>query len=277
MSDRTILNPQYSNSLNNLFTGSGNLSIDTLTTNHALFNSLTTGTSYNIDCYSNDLSINSGSASVIPSLQLTNAEVGVILQCPANNVLQTTAIKLANTSGNVLIEPITTDYLGLVNTTTNTNTGNIQGGTFNALTSVTSPVYNIFDASGGANTDITFNGTGAFINIPSNLYVNQSMSAGNYQGGLYSGQFTTNPPRTLPPSGTSQYVFNIPWNPTANWTVDTIIPLFTFSSDYPTIINSYSLVANGSYQLQITLNTSNGSGTESSNIYAINYLIMNNT
>jgi hypothetical protein len=275
MSDRTILNPQYANSLNSLFTGSGNLSLNNVTTNHLAFNSLTTGTSYNIDCYSNDLSINSGSASVIPSLQLTNSDVGVIIQCPTDNVLQTTALQLNNSSGTVLIKPITTNYLGLVDTATDTNTGCVQGGTFNALTSVTTPILNLA-ASNGTNTDITYNGNGLFVNVPTSMYVNNSMSAGNYQGGLYSGQYTTNPPRTLPPSGTSQYVFNIPWNPTAGWTVDTIIPLFTFASDYPTVINSYSLVANGLYQLQITLNTSNGSGTQSSNIYAINYLIMNN-
>jgi hypothetical protein len=102
------------------------------------------------------------------------------------------------------------------------------------------------------------------------------MSAANFQGGIYSAQYVSNPIRVLPPSGTSQYVWNIPWNPSDGWTINTITPIFTFVSDYPTALNSYSLVANGIYQLQITLNVSNGSGTQPSTLNAINYIIMNN-
>lgn len=275
MSDRTILNPQYSNSLNALFNGTGNIDLGNVVVNQLTIDSSNTGNDYTLTSYSNALSIACPNA-ITPLIQFGNSDNYVQLSCPADNTLELDALQFSDSTGTVIIKPITGNYIGLVNPSTNTNTGCVQGGTFNALTSVTSPTYNIFDPANGDNTNITFNGTGDYIDVPSSMFVNKSMSAGNYQGGLYSGQYTTNPPRTLPPSGTSQYVFNIPWNPALNWTVNTIIPLFSFSSDYPTVLNSYALVANGIYQLQITLNLSNGSGTQSSNIYAINYLIMNN-
>jgi len=275
MSDRSILNPQYANSLNNLFNGTGNIDLGNIVVNKLTVDSSNTGNDYSLTSYSNALSVSCPDG-FIPTLQFGSGADYVQIKCPTDNVLQTTALQLTDASGSVLIKPITDNYIGLVNTTTGTNTASVQAGIFNALTEVTSPSYNIFSSNGQGNIDITFVNPGNYLNIPSSMFVNKSMSAANYQGGLYSGQFTTNPPRTLPPSGTSQYVFNIPWNPSEGWTVNTIIPLFTFSSDYPIVINSYSLVANGIYQLQITLNTSNGSGTQSSNIYAINYIIMNN-
>jgi hypothetical protein len=274
MSDRTILNPQYANSLNNLFNGTGDIDLGNIVVNKLTVESSNNDNDYSLSCYSNTLAVNCP-ATITPSFQIGNSNQYVQLKCPTTGVLQTKGLQLTDTSGTVLIKPITTNYIGLVDTTTGTNTANIQAGTFNALTELTTPLINLF-ATNGNNTDITFNGTGNYVDVPSSMYVNQSMNAANYQGGFYSGQFTTNPPRTLPPAGTSQYIFNVPWNPKSGWTVNTIIPIFTFSSDYPIAINSYSLVANGLYELQITLNTSNGSGTQPTFIYAINYLLMNN-
>jgi hypothetical protein len=277
MSDRTVLNPQYAttNSLNSLFSGSGSIDLGNVLANKVTIDSTNNDNDYSLTCYSNTLSIGCP-ATITPSVQIGNSNQYVQLKCPSTNILKIPSLQLANSTNSVLIQPLSApNYIGLVDTATNTNTASVQGGTFNALTSVTTPLLNLF-ATNGDNTNITFNGTGDYINVPSSMYVNKSMSAGNFTGGLYSGQFTTNPPRSVPPSGTSQYVFNIPWNPAPDWTVDTVIPLFTFTSDYPTVVNSYALVANGVYQIQISLNVSNGSGTQSSNIYAINYLIMNN-
>jgi len=276
MSDRTDLNTQYAttNSLNNLFSGSGSIDLGTVLANKLTIDSSNTGNDYSLTSYSNALSVSCPNG-ITPTIQFGSANDYVQLKCPADNVLQTTALQLTDTSGSVLVKPITTNYLGLVNTTTNTNTGNIQGGTFNALTEIISPSYNLF-ATNGNNTDITFNGNGNFIDIPSSMFVHNSMSASNFQGGLYSGQYTTNPVRVIPPSGTSTYTFNIPWNPSEGWVVDTITPLFTYVSDYPIATNTVALVANGIYQLQITIQVSNGSGTQPTNLYSINYLIMNN-
>jgi hypothetical protein len=274
MSDRTILNPQYSNSLNNLFNGTGDIDLGTVVVNKLTVDSSNNDNDYSLSCYSNTLAVNCPTT-ITPSFQIGNSNQYVQLKCPTTGVLQTKGLQLTDTPGTVLIKPIATNYIGLVDTTAGTNTASVQGGTFNALTSITSPSYNIF-ASNGNNTDITFDGTGNFINIPSNLFVNQSMSAGNYQGGLYSGKYVSNPIRTIPPSGTSTYTFNIPWNPTTGWVVDTITPLFTYVSDYPIATNTIALVANGIYQLQITIQVSNGSGTQPTNLYSINYIIMNN-
>jgi len=275
MSDRTILNPQYSNSLNNLFNGTGNIDLGNIVVNQLTVDSSNTGNDYLLTSYSNQLAITSPTG-VIGKLQLGNPDDYVQLACPDLGVLQTTALQLTDTPGSVLIKPITTNYIGLVDTATNTNTANIQAGTFNALTEVTSPSYNIFSSNGQGNIDITFVNPGNYLNIPSSVLVGKSMSAVNYQGGLYYAQYISSPIRVLPPSGTSQYVWNIPWNPSDGWTINTITPIFTFVSDYPTAINSYVLNANGLYQLQITLNVSNGSGTQPSTINAINYIIMNN-
>jgi len=274
MSDRTILNPQYANSLNQLFSGTGSIDLGTVVANKVTIDSSNTNNDYSLTSYSNALSISCPDG-IIPTIQFGSGADYVQIKCPADNVLQTTAVQLSDTPGTVLIKPITTNYLGLVNTATNTNTGCVQGGTFNALTSVATPLINLF-ATNGNNTDITFNGTGNYIDVPSSMFVNKSMSAGNYQGGLYSGQYTTNPVRVIPPSGTSTYTFNIPWNPTDGWVVSTITPLFTYVSDYPIATNTVALVANGLYQLQITIQVSNGSGTQPTNLYSINYLIMNN-
>lgn len=275
MSDRTILNPQYSNSLNALFSGTGSIDLGTVVANKVTIDSSNTNNDYSLTSYSNALSISCPNG-FIPTLQFGSGDDYVQLRCPADNVLQTTALQLTDTSGSVQIKPITDNYLGLVNTSTGANTGNIQGGTFNALTSVTSPTYNIFDDNNGANTNITFNGQGRYVDLPASLYVHNACNAGTFGGGLYAGQFTTNPPRVLPPSGTSQYVFNIPWNPALNWTVDTITPIITYVSDYPTVTQGIGLVANGIYELQIIIDTSNGSGTQPSTISSINYLIINN-
>jgi len=275
MSDRSILNPQYANSLNSLFNGTGNIDLGNVVVNKLTVDSSNTGNDYSFTSYSNALSVSCPNG-FVPTLQFGSGADYVQIQCPADNVLQTTALQLTDSSGSVLIKPITDNYIGLVNTTTGTNTANIQGGTFNALTEVISPSYNIF-ATNGNNTDITFDGTGNFINIPSNMYVNQSMSAGNYQGGLFSQKLITNPIRVLPPSGTSTYVFTIPWNPTPNWVVGTIVPIFSYVSDYPVATNTYSLNAPNTYQLEISVQTSNGSGTQPNTIYSINYILMNNT
>lgn len=276
MSDRTILNPQYANSLNQLFSGSGSIDVANVVANKVTIDSSNTGNDYSLTSYSNALSVSCPDG-IIPTLQFGSGADYVQIKCPTDNVLQTTALQLTNSTSSVLIQPLTApNYIGLVNPSTGTNTASVQGGTFNALTSVTSPTYNIFDPSNGDNTNITFNGTGDYIDVPSSMFVNKSMAAANFQGGLYSGQYVSNPIRSIPPSGTSTYTFNIPWNPSDGWVVSTITPLFTYVSDYPIATNTVALVANGLYQLQITIQVSNGSGTQPTNLYSINYLIMNN-
>lgn len=278
MSDRTILNPQNANSLNGLFTGSGNLDLNSLTTNLITLDSITpapSNTDYTINSYSNVIAITAGSASIPPIIQLTNSVDTVQISCPADDILQVPQLQLSGSDTPVLIKPLSADnYIGLVNPVTGTNTASVQGGTFNALTNFTGTTYNIY-ASNGNNTDITFNGTGNYVDIPSSMYVHNACNAGTFGGGIYSDQYVSNPIRTLPPSGTSQYIFTIPWNPVANWTVDTINPIFTYVSDYPISTTSYSFLAISDYQLQITLNTANGSGTQPTNIYSINFILLN--
>ena len=271
--DRTIISPQNANSLNALFSGTGNIDLGTVVANKVTIDSSNTNNDYSLTSYSNALSI-SCPDTVNANIQIGNSVDYVQLRCPDVNVLQVPQLQLSNTSGTVQIKPITTDYLGLVNTSTGANTASVQGGTFNALTSVTSPTYNIF-ASNGANTNITFNGTGEYVDIPSSIYVHNACNAGTFGAGIYSDQYVSNPIRNLPPSGTSQYIFTISWNPVANWTVDTINPIFTYVSDYPIVTNSFSFLKINDYQLQITLNTSNGSGTQPTNIYSINFVLLN--
>jgi hypothetical protein len=277
--DRTILSPQNANALNGLFTGAGNLDLNSLTTNQITLDSLSPApgnTDYTINSYSNVMAITVGNASIPAIIQLTNSVDTAQIACPDNNVIGVPQLLLSDSATPVLIKPLSApNYLGLVNPATGTNTASIQGGTFNALTSVTSPIYNIVSSNGQGNINITFVNPGNYLDITSSMYVHHACNAGTFGGGIYSDQYVSNPIRVLPPSGTSQYVFTIPWNPVANWTVDTINPIFTYVSDYPIATTSYSFLAISDYQLQITLNTSNGSGTQPTSIYSINFILLN--
>jgi hypothetical protein len=276
MSDRTILNPQNANALNGLFTGAGNLDLNSLTTNEIILDSLNNTSDYTLNSYSNVMAITARSTSIPPIIQLTNSVDTVQLSCPDNKILGVPQLLLSDSATPVLIKPLSAaNYIGLVNPATGTNTASVQGGTFNALTGVTSPNYNIYSSNGQGNIDITFVNPGNYLDITSSMYVHNACNAGTFGGGIYSDQYVSNPIRVLPPSGTSQYIFTIPWNPIANWTVNTINPIFTYVSAYPVVTQGYSFLAISDYQLQITLDTANGSGTQPNSINSINFILLN--
>jgi hypothetical protein len=267
MSDRTIISPQYANSLNGLFQGSANLDVGNITANKVTIDSSNAGSDYSLTCYSNTLAISSD-ASTTANVQIGNPSTYVQLSCPSSNTLQVPQLLLSNSATPVLIKPLSAaNYLGLVNPATGTNTASVQGGTFNALTSVTSPLYNI--SNGAQNVDITLNSQ--FINIPFNIAANQSfVDAAAFSGGIYTDTYPANV--TLPPNGTSAITIVIPWNPYTNWTTDTVTIMPTYISDYPTGTQSLVLVQLSTTQLQITFNTINANVTQPSVIHSINYM-----
>lgn len=279
MSDRTILSPQYANSLNGLFDGTGDLEVNTITTERVTLQSQNTGSNYQLGCYNSLLSINTGDSTVTPEIQLTNGGGGesITLSVPTNNVLRMSALNLYNPSNgsNVTIQPIanSTNYLGLVNTANGTNTGNIQAGTFNALTSVTSPIINVFNEVGG-NANITFDGTSQAIVMPSNLSVAGYTFASTFTGGLYNNAFNLSPPTPIQPSTSHQVTVSLPWYPSANWTTDTITVMPTYTCDYPLNTTAITLNQTGAGELQIVFTIFNSYGA-ASNLYAVNYVVLN--
>lgn len=275
--DRTILSPQYANSLNGLFDGSGDLEVNRITTEGLTLQSQNTGSNYGLGCYNSLLSINTGSTTVTPEIQLTNGAGGesITLSVPTNNVLRMPALNLYNPSNgnNVTIQPITTGYLGLVNTADGTNTGNIQGGTFNAIDRFYGTTYNVYDTVGG-NANITFDGTSQAIVMPSNLSVAGYAFASTFTGGLYNNAFNLSPPTPIQPSTSHQVTVSLPWYPSENWTTDTITVMPTYTCDYPLNTTAITLNQTGAGELQIVFTIFNSYGA-ASNLYAVNYVVLN--
>jgi hypothetical protein len=261
--DRTILSPQYANSLNGIFDGSGDILVNNITTERVTLQSQNTGSNYQLGCYNSLLSINTGSGNVTPQVQLTNGNNNsATLSVPAN------------------------DYL--------------QGGTFKALNAVTSPIYNI--SGGGENIDITYNGTGVTIPSEltigasgsqvtltcylqnlleffgqlncNTIQASSSISSPYYTGGLYNSVLNISPPIAIQTSTSHQFFVEFYWNPIANWTTDTITVIPSYTCDYPVNTTDITLNQTGSTSLQIVFTVFN-SFLAASNVYAINYAVFN--
>jgi hypothetical protein len=274
MSDRTILNPQYANSLNGLFNGTSDLNLNDVTADRVILKSQNTGSNYQLGCYNSLLSINTGDSTVTPEVQLTNGGGGesITLSVPTNNVLRMSALNLYNPSNgnNVSIEPIGDNMIGLINTSDNSNKGNIQAGTYFAINSIQSPIYNISGSS--SNINVTYNNTA--VEIPASLSVSGYTFSSAFTGGLYCDALTLSPPRTIQTSQSTQVQVNIPWYPSLNWTTDTICVMPTYISDYPLNTTAITLAQSGQGQLQIVFTILNSFGA-ASNLYAINYVVLN--
>jgi hypothetical protein len=263
MSDRTILDPQYANSLNGLFNGTGDIVINDITAEKVTLQSQNTGSNYQLGCYNSLLSINTGSSNVTPQVQLTNGgNNSVTLSVPDNNVLQMPELQLSN--------------------------------------SVTSPIYNI--SGGGSNVDITYNGIGVviptelIIGVPGSqvtltcptqnllqffgqlncntMQVSSGISSAYYTGGLYNSVLNISPPTAIQTSTSHQFFVELYWNPAANWTTDTITVIPSYTCDYPVNTTDITLNQTGSTALQIVFTVFNSYGA-ASNVYAINYVVLN--
>jgi hypothetical protein len=198
LSELIVSNEKYSNSAGYApstasfsagLTGT-NVTIGNILADKVTINSSNTANDYSLTSYSNALSISCPN-SITPLIQFGNSNDYVQLSCPADNTLQLPTLQLSNSSGVVQIKPITTDYIGLVNTSTGLNTASVQGGTFNALTSVTTPTLNLA-ASNGANTNITYDGTG--------INFSEGIIAPTYSGGIGMLRTNLSVPQILPNS-----------------------------------------------------------------------------
>jgi hypothetical protein len=265
MSDRSILNPQYSNSLNALFSGTGNVDLGTVVANKVTIDSANNDNDYSLTCFSNALVITCPVAAT-PNVQIGNANQYVQLKCPATGVLKVPQLEVNSGDGNaVTLSAIATDYLSL-------NGGNIQGANLNATEGIAcAGPLNMSDTQGNMNIQFTY----PYLTIGSPLSVTGYINAPYFSGGMYSDVITYNPPRSVPASiGTSAIIALIPWNPTANWTVDTVTAVQNYVSDYPLTTTSIGLVKVGTNQLQITFNTQN-TNAQPSNLYSASFIIVN--
>lgn len=262
--DRTILNPQYANSLNNLFNGNGNIDLGNVLANKVTLDSSTAGSDYSLTCYGNTLAVSCDS-STTANIQIGNPSTYVTLKCPSSNTLKIPELQVNSETGNVVtLSAISTDYLSL-------NGGNLQGANLNATEGVQcAGALNISDSQGSSDIVYTY----PYLTINTPLSVGNYINAPYFAGGMYSDAYTLQPPRAIPVSGTSAITILIPWNPTANWVVDTITVVQSYISDYPISTQSLGLVKVGSNQLQITFNTFNAN-SQPSNLYSVNYMVVN--
>jgi hypothetical protein len=254
--------------------------------------SVNTGSNYSFGCYSNLLSINSGSTSTTPVIQITDGNGGnqsVNLTVPANNTLAVPTISastvviesgnsqpsynlswnsniLAVNSGSTGVSPAlqltNNSYSATLTCPSNgiLRTSNLQVGNSSANVTLTCPSQNVLEFFGQLNCNT--------------MSIVSGISSPSYTGGIYNDAYALQPPRAIPVSGTSAITLIIAWNPTANWTTDTVTVVQSYISDYPINTQSLGLVKVGSNQLQITFNTFN-SYSQPSNLYSINYIVMN--
>jgi hypothetical protein len=264
MSDRTVLNPQYANSLNGLFQGSANLDVGNVLANKVTIDSSNAGSDYSLTCNSNTLLILSD-ASTTANVLIGNPSTNVTLSCPYNGALKVPQLEINNNNGNVAtLSAISTDYLSL-------NGGNLQGANLNATESIACyGILTMASTQGSCGIQYTY----PYVTIGSPLSVTGYISAPNYTGGIYNDAYTLQPTRAIPVSGTSAVVVLIPWYPTENWTTDTVTVVQSYISDYPINTQSVGLVKVSSGQLQITFNTYNSYGA-TSNLYSVNFIVMN--
>jgi hypothetical protein len=264
--DRTIISPQYANSLNGLFDGDAVLDVNQLYASSVIMKSVNTGSNYSLGCYSNVFEINSGSTATTPVVQITDGNGGnqnAYITVPSNNVIRVENLQVGTSNANVTLTCPSQNELEFF--------GNLACNTISTVTQISSPSVNI-EQTGGGGSAMTYNGTAVV--IPSALSVSSYAFASTFTGGLYNDAYALQPPRAIPVSGTSAITLLIPWYPTENWTTDTVTVVQSYISDYPINTQSIALAKVGSGQLQITFNTFN-SYSQPSNLYSINYIVMN--
>jgi len=220
MSARTILNPPISLS-------SGNGEIDVI---RVTLNSQNSGSDYQLGCYNSLLSINTGSTTTEPALQLTNGgDNSVTLNCPSNNVLQMPTLESSN------ITLLTTS------------------GTNPQITGDNS-VENQVNFSGNINIGSSITCSN---NVVGSVCYN-SLIFPQYAGGIYG--FSSDTPLTVTNGQSGTYTITIPFNPFDGFLLGNCVVSLNWFCQYTLNYSGYGITSLGNGQVQLNFTFWNSGG-----------------
>lgn len=230
MSARTILNPPISLS-------SGNAEIDV---SEVTLNSITGDTSYAINSYSDVIAITAGSATTIPTIQLTNSVDTVQISCPSTGVLEIGNQLRINESGS-------TNYVNV--NCTGLGEANVES----LLIGTTAPATNVLLQCTSINElsvpNLSASGS---VTVGPNVVggVNYSyVNSPQFGGGIYG--FKSNTPLTVPNGSSASYNITIPFSPFTGFSLGDCVVTVNWFCDYPINYTGYGITDLGNGQLQL--------------------------
>jgi len=236
MSDRNIINPSYSSSLNGIFTGASNINVNNITSNNIQTNTIT-----------------------VPTLNTPTVNTSTI---------NTTTINTSTFSASTLTASIS------VNAPTITATSTLitpqitlsNGSSPSPTISSDSLIANQIDFSGNISigSQIVFNS-----NAPTS---NNSITCPIYKGGIYAFKYLYT--QTVPGDLPAYYTITVPFQPFVGFNINNVVvvPSLICFGNFCITSTNVSQGTNGNIIIEISM-WNNGDASTSGPIYGVNCLI----